>query len=490
MNKIKCEMCGSNDLIKDSGVFVCQACGCKYSVDEVKKMMVEGTVDVTGTVKVDNTDKIENYLQIADSAYDSDNQKEAEEYCNKTLEIDPHNYKALFTKGKAAGWQSTLANNRFIEAVNYFAAAVKYAPDDEKDLIREQGAEEAKKLSIALISLRGKNFANYASTDNLNGFTNDRILIFNTMAKYLIKGGILPKDYLEEIADIMNVSACSAWKIVLNEFNSDDDSGHPSRYAWKRFLEEGDNCLELVKQSIGVSENDDDADIQRYKNCIIINETIIDSCSYEKQFTSYGDYWAKDYSLTAEAKKLRRKQNAEWQAKIDELEKLKVEKISKEKRERIDKYWENHKVAKEIMEKEKKTILGNINDLNKEIQSNEYVKQNNELMKKIEAKKAEIKSLKFTDFKGKKAINQEIKVLDNEKDKIQSKVSEVVSKANSKINEFQERINEIENEFKKERTKEEAEAEITQTCDNCGAEVSDLDLICPSCGAEFESSEE
>lgn len=58
MKKLTCEMCGSTDLVKQDGVFVCQSCGCKYSVEEAKKMMIDGTVEVTGTVKVDNTDKI------------------------------------------------------------------------------------------------------------------------------------------------------------------------------------------------------------------------------------------------------------------------------------------------------------------------------------------------------------------------------------------------------------------------------------------------
>ena len=54
MKQLTCEMCGSTDLMKQDGVFVCQSCGTKYSVEEAKKMMVEGTVDVTvSTVKFD-----------------------------------------------------------------------------------------------------------------------------------------------------------------------------------------------------------------------------------------------------------------------------------------------------------------------------------------------------------------------------------------------------------------------------------------------------
>ena len=37
MKQLVCEMCGSNDLVKDNGLFVCQSCGCKYTVEEAKK---------------------------------------------------------------------------------------------------------------------------------------------------------------------------------------------------------------------------------------------------------------------------------------------------------------------------------------------------------------------------------------------------------------------------------------------------------------------
>lgn len=37
MKQMVCEMCGGTDLIKKDGVFVCQTCGCKYSIEEAKK---------------------------------------------------------------------------------------------------------------------------------------------------------------------------------------------------------------------------------------------------------------------------------------------------------------------------------------------------------------------------------------------------------------------------------------------------------------------
>lgn len=116
MKQLTCEMCGSTDLMKQDGVFVCQTCGAKYSIEEAKKMMVEGTVDVSGsTVKIDNTSAIKNYLALANHAYDADNERESENYCNKIIEIDPTCSEAWLLKGLAAVWQSTLANNRMEE---------------------------------------------------------------------------------------------------------------------------------------------------------------------------------------------------------------------------------------------------------------------------------------------------------------------------------------------------------------------------------------
>ena len=71
-------------------------------------MEVTGTVNVAGTVKVDNTAAIANYLDMARNAQDAGNNKEADEYCNRIIEMDVNNWEAWFLKGKAVGWQSTL----------------------------------------------------------------------------------------------------------------------------------------------------------------------------------------------------------------------------------------------------------------------------------------------------------------------------------------------------------------------------------------------
>lgn len=97
MKQLTCEMCGSTDLMKQDGVFVCQSCGTKYSVEEAKKMMVEGTVDVTGsTVKVDTSGELANLYQIARRAKDDNNGENAAKYYDMVLMKDPTSWEASF----------------------------------------------------------------------------------------------------------------------------------------------------------------------------------------------------------------------------------------------------------------------------------------------------------------------------------------------------------------------------------------------------------
>lgn len=96
MKQLTCEMCGSTELIKQDGFFVCQTCGCKYSVEEAKRMMIEGTVAVQGTVKVDNSSFVEKYLSNARRALNKTDWGEAKKYYNMVEQNVPDNIEAIF----------------------------------------------------------------------------------------------------------------------------------------------------------------------------------------------------------------------------------------------------------------------------------------------------------------------------------------------------------------------------------------------------------
>jgi len=296
MKQLTCEMCGSTELMKQDGVFVCQTCGCKYSVEEAKKMMVEGTVEVAGTVKVDDSAKIANYFTMAENAYDANNKKEAESYCNKIIEIEPNHYKAWMLKGKAAGWQSTLANIRVEEAVNCFTKAIDNAPEDELKSIKAEVSEEIADLSQALVKLSCNNFARWPSQENYEEVRNASLLVRKYALLLLAKCGVTPKDFNKDLATEMNNSAADAWK---NRVTVDyQHSNHPGKVAYDTFRERCLACAALVTDAINLCNNDDSEDVQRYKNLIHIYTEYMNGGAYH-----YGQAgWSINYCLTAEGK--------------------------------------------------------------------------------------------------------------------------------------------------------------------------------------------
>ena len=98
MKQLTCEMCGSTDLLKQDGVFVCQTCGMKYSVEEAKKMMIEGTVEVQGTVNIDRTNQVQNLITRAKIEINSGKKKTATDILNEALNMDPKNEEIYYVK--------------------------------------------------------------------------------------------------------------------------------------------------------------------------------------------------------------------------------------------------------------------------------------------------------------------------------------------------------------------------------------------------------
>ena len=96
MKALKCEMCGSNDVVKQDGLYVCQNCGTKYTVEEAKKLMIEGTVDVKGTVKIDSSSELQNLYKLARMAKIENNTENAAKYYDQILLKDPNSWEAAY----------------------------------------------------------------------------------------------------------------------------------------------------------------------------------------------------------------------------------------------------------------------------------------------------------------------------------------------------------------------------------------------------------
>ncbi len=103
---LQCEICGGKLQGKPGGIFKCESCGMEYStewakakIQEVKgTVKVEGTVQVEGTVKVEGGVTAESLLKRAQIALEDSNWKEADEYFDKALDINPESAEAYLGK--------------------------------------------------------------------------------------------------------------------------------------------------------------------------------------------------------------------------------------------------------------------------------------------------------------------------------------------------------------------------------------------------------
>lgn len=201
MKQLTCEMCGSTDLIKQDGVFVCQTCGCKYSIEEAKKMMIEGTVDVQGTVKVDNSAFVEKYLANARRAKEKEDWEEVEKYYNMVEQNDPDNIEAIFYSayGKA---KQTLSDDDIYKrqaAFKVLKNCISVIDDHYQLDRREQNKEAIKNMADDLGKIICSNFV-YTKWKNGYGI----VIKTNKNETYVLFASLLDA-YKETINNIKKI---------------------------------------------------------------------------------------------------------------------------------------------------------------------------------------------------------------------------------------------------------------------------------------------
>lgn len=512
MKQLTCEMCGSTNLIKHNGIFVCQDCQTKYSVEEAKRIMsgnsepVEMASEVVSAAVPDSySPMMENYLQLARRSLNSRNNAEAEYYCNKILETDPYNYQALLIKGSAAGWQSSLGNNRFAEALNYFVEAIVQAPDEER---RNEAINTTKdqisRLSVAFLLLQKDNYVKWPDEEEAQKLRNIATNILNSYLESVLENPLVNhridldgesseespsfwelfrNQVLSNVAD----AAIEAWNTtILPEYRNDCD-GYPSQYAFDLLIERARHCTHCLA-SVGNSNlTNNELAIRCFENLITLQEFMIDSCAYEYRTVAAGEdfygctIWKNRYvksaTLADSAIRSRRNDINSYRAAIAKrnaaIKQDKEEREAKAKKARIEKYWSTRAEQKAQLEKEKNELQKKIEsynstentliaELNKKLAAIPGKKKLEQLNNQIASLNTNLSNLGIFKVKEKKALQEQIAQttterdalqakMDAEKKPIEDKISSVKSDIRRKIRPLQDRLNTIDNELTRDR---------------------------------------
>ena len=277
LKKLRCEMCGGTDLIKNNDFFECQNCGSKYSIEKIKEIIVNESFDPN----INNKENVKNYLNIAKNAYTANNITECENYCNKVLEIDSNNYGAWLLKGKSLGWQSKIEESKI-----YFSNAIDNIPEDNIGEIKLEIANEIKEIIIAIIVYKCKQFLEPPSNHNCKQFldypsNNDKDLIDETekIIKENFRGLLLKCEANdEELRYNLFIIICNlAMEKWNNEITTEyyNIQNHPEWDEWQLFFKSGDAVASLIEQATTILEDDTLIPTIIYENLIGIYETII-----------------------------------------------------------------------------------------------------------------------------------------------------------------------------------------------------------------------
>lgn len=402
MKRLTCEMCGSTDLLKQDGVFVCQSCGCKYSVEEARKMIVEGTVEVAGTVKVDDTSKIQNYLDLSQNAYDSGNGQSAFDYANKALEIAPQNSRAWIAKMKAIEYIGTLGELKLMEVVEAGKNAVAFAEEASKKEIEFEVYSYEAMRSLELLKLAMNKMAD---TEDIKK-TFKRFCLISILSA--------SKNTLEVDSKIVNIydnvanEALAMIKLMPDEVLAD----YPE-------------ITKIVGECAKQYQYETDALIERFK--------------------IYGA------ELQESAKTIRKNNKAAIEDKAKAAKEIALERKAKEQTERNLKYWEDHHAEKLAFEAEKAELTEEIDRLTKEL---EKLPENNTIKQfenQIAVLKKEKDALGLFKGKEKKALQEQIASLNARLMAANTAKSNAVEPIRVEIDELSKRIREIDAELTKDR---------------------------------------
>lgn len=404
MKQLTCEMCGSTDLMKQDGVFVCQSCGTKYSVEEAKKMMVE----VGGAVEVKNAAQLENLLNLANSSFESKNYAQAEEFCNQVIAMDDKNYEAWKLKGEAINYQINAKNQRILEVYNCIMTSYRVLPDEEKAIKKYEIISSLKTCFEGEVYFWLKQFeAGRPTQAALTRAKNAYIDAYNKMKAAFEELGLeeSKEGYLTYFDNFFvgkcNAICNAAWESTVgynyyrdymgqgkDPFGRTDqrwviantDLYRPSEHIWDTFLEEADNLISLLQFAEEQFNGDTNPKVMEaiYSNIAFFEECIIPSGSWKitQGYTSNWDQyktvgWHEEYGLNDAAKNSRRDIMNKYKEKArtvpKEVEARQKAKKEKERKEKIAKYWEAHVEEKAKLDKEQANLKTKMDELNAEI---------------------------------------------------------------------------------------------------------------------------
>ena len=484
MKKLVCELCGESDFVKAGGVFECQVCGAKYTLEDARKLFVEindapsapakpapveeaileskkdnafeedavltpkpaptavrrvvvqpkaPSNDINAVKKIvsnvqktaheredvvkptptvvkkvvvkpvvvekpkpvvkkvvkpapekssiglENSQIIHNYFILAQTAYDSQNYMDAEQYANRIIEVDPTNCDAWLLKGNCAGWQTLTPNFRMLESINCWNTCLQHSSEAEHEDYLFTVRTNCIEVAIAYVMRNIVGFKKEPNAEAIKKIKDTIDYVEPIMRKANQTFGVDIVSYEDKLASNISALVTEVSKQAIAAFGKKKDT--QTDEAFTNFIKVQDICIETWDYLMDLAKKH--GTVTAILHSIVkMHETIIRSCGYRLVGNKYKE--SMKISLSDKNIRLEKIQKAK--------KKLEDKFVDIRKRDRVDQKFKNEKYWEEHQE-EKQQLLDERTQLDHEIFELENSKL--KMPKLTELKKLEEEAIKY-----------------------------------------------------------------------------------------------
>ena len=303
----------------------------------------------TNGLTVETNQLIQNYFILAQSAYDSKNFVDAENYANRVIEIDPTNCDAWLLKGNCAGWQTYSPQFRLLESINCWNTCIQNSPEDEKEdylfTVRTNCIEVA--IAYAVRQIQGYKTNPCEEAFNLIRETVDYLEPMIKKANQTF--GVDVVTYEDKLASNINLIIEETSKAAIIKFGKKKEQ--QSDIAFKAFIEVQDQNIQVWDYLMDIAKRHGTVSAL-LKDIVKMHETIIRSCGWKLT----GSKFKESYKIPA-GDKIKRLELINKAKK-----KLEDKFVDIRKRDRAfqkiknAEYWENHQEEKQQLLDERASL--------------------------------------------------------------------------------------------------------------------------------------
>ena len=239
MKQLTCEMCGSTDLLKQDGVFVCQTCGTKYSVESQQKTVSPGVSELHNFFAGEEFEDLDKLYQVARDAMKATDTLTAMRNYGIISRRDPNSWEAVFYL--AILKTKNIMNLEILPSAINVANSVKrvftlikeYAPEDtDKKAAVKEVIEQCYETATYLTGASNNFYKSVAKTNGIMALAGVRGVV-----RGVSSAGKALSENQNRCYNIANIMYCCGNAIEVTFGFDDEDYKKYAIWSWEKMLQ-------------------------------------------------------------------------------------------------------------------------------------------------------------------------------------------------------------------------------------------------------------